>query len=100
MTLDGCVALPRGAMGLSAVRDCGISRSNLLTIFEMMFKRPLSHCYLPYRSLFNWKINKVVFENEGAVCLLVTLSKHIMVLNKSIIWPLNARMRFLILEII
>ena len=22
---DGCVALPRGAMGLSAVCDCGIS---------------------------------------------------------------------------
>ena len=25
VTLHGCVALPRGAMGLSAVCDCGIS---------------------------------------------------------------------------
>ena len=29
---DCCVALPRGAMGLSAVCDCGISSSYLLTI--------------------------------------------------------------------
>ena len=28
------MALPRGAMGLSAVCDCGISRSYLLTIFH------------------------------------------------------------------
>ena len=28
-----CVALPRGAICLSAVRDCGISGSYLLTIF-------------------------------------------------------------------
>ena len=30
---DGWVALPRGATGLSAVCDCGISRSYSLTIF-------------------------------------------------------------------
>ena len=30
---DCCVALPRGVMGLSAVCDCGISRSYSLTIF-------------------------------------------------------------------
>ena len=35
--------------------------------------RPFSHCYLPLQSLFNWKIDKAVFENEGADCLLVTL---------------------------
>ena len=29
MSRDCCVALPRGAMGLSAVCDCGISRSNV-----------------------------------------------------------------------
>ena len=31
---DGCVALPRGAMGLSAFCDCGISWSNSLTFFR------------------------------------------------------------------
>ena len=36
---------------------------------------------------------------EGADCLLVTLSKHILMLNKTIFWSLSARMRFLILEI-
>ena len=25
MSCDGCVTLPRGAMGLSAVFDCGVS---------------------------------------------------------------------------
>ena len=30
----GCVALPRGAMGFSAVCDCGISLSYSLTIFR------------------------------------------------------------------
>ena len=31
---DGCVALPRGAMGLSSVCDCGIFWSYSLTIFD------------------------------------------------------------------
>ena len=34
MSRDGYVALPRGVMGLSAVCDCGISRSFSLTIFK------------------------------------------------------------------
>ena len=34
MSRDGGVALPRGAMGLSAVCDCGISRSYSLTILN------------------------------------------------------------------
>ena len=34
MSRDGCVALPRGAMGLSAVCDCGISLSYSLIIFD------------------------------------------------------------------
>ena len=34
MSRDCCVALPRGAMGLSAVFDCGISGSYSLTIFN------------------------------------------------------------------
>ena len=33
-----CVALPRGAMCLSAVCECGISWSFSLTFFENMFK--------------------------------------------------------------
>ena len=33
MSRDCCVALPRGATGLSAVCDCGISWPYLLTIF-------------------------------------------------------------------
>ena len=69
-------------------------------VLVQLFNRPLSHCYLPKQSLYNWKIDKVVFENEGADCLLLTLSKHIMMLNKWIIWPLNAIMRFLFLVII
>ena len=32
MSRDGCVALPRDALGLSAVCDCGIFRSYSLTI--------------------------------------------------------------------
>ena len=34
MSPDGCVALPHGAMGLSAVFDCGISWSYSLTIYD------------------------------------------------------------------
>ena len=33
MSLDCCVALPHGAMALSAVCDCGFSLSYSLTIF-------------------------------------------------------------------
>ena len=33
MPRDGCVALPRGAMGLSAVCDCGIPDHNYLLLF-------------------------------------------------------------------
>ena len=33
---DGLVALPRDATGLSAVCDCGISRSYSLTIFVLL----------------------------------------------------------------
>ena len=38
MSRDGCVTLPRGAMGLSAVCDYGISRSYSLTIFSELFE--------------------------------------------------------------
>ena len=34
MSRGGWAALPRGATGLSAVCDCGISRSYSLTIFS------------------------------------------------------------------
>ena len=36
MSRDGCVALPRGDVGLSAVCDCGISGSYSLTIFKII----------------------------------------------------------------
>ena len=34
MFRDGCVALPRGAMGVSAVCDCGISWSYSRAFFD------------------------------------------------------------------
>ena len=37
MSLDGCVALPRGAMGLSAVGDCGISWSYSLFLLRFYY---------------------------------------------------------------
>ena len=46
------------------------------------------------------KIDKAVFENEGADCLLVALAKHIMMVYKSMFWLFIARMRYLILLII
>ena len=45
------------------------------------------------------KIDKAVFENDGADCLLVALAKHIMMVYKSIFWLFIARMRYRILEI-
>ena len=44
MSCDGCVALPRGAMGLSAVCDCGISWSYSLTILAR-FPHISSSCH-------------------------------------------------------
>ena len=39
---DCCVALPRGAMGLSAAFDCGISWSYSLTILvKSLFRRTI-----------------------------------------------------------
>ena len=49
MSHDGWVALPRGAMGLSAVCDCGISWSYSLTIFKVKIEIPLQ--------VRKWKIN-------------------------------------------
>ena len=43
MSRDCCVALPRGAMGLSAVCDCGISLSYSLTIFFISWIKILVH---------------------------------------------------------
>ena len=39
-----CVALPRGVMGLSAVCDCGISRSYSLTFSEYMHDKNKEFC--------------------------------------------------------
>ena len=55
MSRDCCVALPRGAMELSAVCDCGLSLSYSLTIFVFNFMCGL--CFLnvlmslPYGSM-------------------------------------------------
>ena len=38
MSLDGCVALPRGAVGLPAICNCGISSSYSLTNFTLLSK--------------------------------------------------------------
>ena len=42
---DCCVALPRSAIGLSAVCDCGISLSYSLTIFIDIL--PITRVYFP-----------------------------------------------------
>ena len=46
MSRDCCVALPGGATGLSAVCDCGISRSKSLTI---LIKQPNSPIIVEHR---------------------------------------------------
>ena len=51
-------SLPHGAMGLSAVCDCGISCSNSLTIFAIVLKRKrtlVALLLLSYR--FNVTVN-------------------------------------------
>ena len=42
MSRDGCVALPHGSMGLSAVCYCGISWSYSLAILVQNMKKNLS----------------------------------------------------------
>ena len=44
VSLDCCVALPCGVMGLSAVCDCGISRLYALTISEYMHTKNKQFC--------------------------------------------------------
>ena len=43
MSHDCCVALPRGAMGLSAVCDCDISLSYSLTFFNCYYRVGVSY---------------------------------------------------------
>ena len=60
MSRDCCVALPRVAMGLSAICDCGISWSYSLTIFDRVeWKMPAWQ--LLQKSLI-WQI--LAFMNE------------------------------------
>ena len=47
MSRDGWAALPHGATGLSAVRDCGISWSYSFTIFVIEIKWYLTFWPLP-----------------------------------------------------
>ena len=44
MSRDGCVALLHGAMGLSAVCDCGISSSSSSRVSAKPVNPALSHC--------------------------------------------------------
>ena len=66
MSRDGCVALPHGSMGLSAVCYCGISWSYSLAILvqkhEKIFylkTQGLEHLYLVC-SIIYWTSAKVV----------------------------------------
>ena len=88
MSRDGCVALPRGAMGLSAVCDCGISWSYSLTIFSRLKLNPnqkikastqaffLCHKCLTRNSIFLLKTNfcssKLTFLTRNSLLLLET----------------------------
>ena len=64
MSRDGLAALPRGATGLSAVYDCGISLSYSLTIFvappfallDLSFSLALNCKGLLERSLLHYTI--------------------------------------------
>ena len=53
MSRDGCVALPHGAMVLSAVCNCGISCSYSLTIFvkESPIRCDVTQCGQIYHNL-------------------------------------------------
>ena len=46
------MALPRGATGLSAVCDCGISRSYSLTILNTDSKEKANICYRQFQLAF------------------------------------------------
>ena len=45
MSRDGCVAFPRGAMGLSAVCDCGISCSYSLFLMWYFIRYQKELCF-------------------------------------------------------
>ena len=61
MSRDGWVALPRGAMGLSAVCDCGISWSYSLTIFTAnVYLCRLLPFHIKYRMCFHKAHNRYV----------------------------------------
>ena len=59
---DGWAALPRGATGLSAVCECGISWSYSLTIFKSLLRQGLSEPDF-YGDLV-YKLNKIVGSNN------------------------------------
>ena len=61
MPRDCCVALPRGAMGLSAVCDCGISYSYSLAISNSSL---LSICSSANLSLFKSFFVYLYFKNK------------------------------------
>ena len=60
MSRDGRAALFRGAMGLSAVCDCGISSSYSLTIFEPSVENQMSLVRLNL-DMYLYPLSKTVF---------------------------------------
>ena len=78
MTCDDCVALPRVAIGLSAVCDCGISRSYSLTIINVIANLFIMGSYL----IINYAENYLSQQS-----LLSTDIRHVFVVNLHIIFP-------------
>ena len=60
MSHDCCMTLPRDAMGLSAVCDCGISRSYSLNIFDKNFCTFVKFPCLCFTSKQKTIANKIV----------------------------------------
>ena len=66
MSRDGLTALPRGAMGLSAVCDCGISWSYSLTISNtssVLFKRIVSDIVCIGKFGKHWKNRQIPYRS-------------------------------------
>ena len=74
MSRDCCVALPRGAMGLSADCDCGISWSYSLTIFKSLLRQGLSKPEF-YGDLV-YRLKKVVGSNNFSAQFIKIISHY------------------------
>ena len=79
MSRDCCVALPHGAMGLSAVCDCGISRSHSLffSLTKLKHKTPCKQIYKPsHLGKEGSKGHNIFFSESGNVAYQIKLSQH------------------------